>query len=86
MNIMDSISISQLKMNPSAAISMADDYPLEVMSRGKSKAYLVGKRLFDRIVEYMEDLEDKKLVDEVIKNGELGTGTDFEEFAKELGI
>lgn len=83
---MDSISISQLKMNPSAAIDMADDYPLEVMSRGKSKAYLVGKKLFEKLVEYIEDVEDRKVVSQMMKKGELGKGRDFEEFAKELGI
>ncbi|MFH2019228.1 MAG: type II toxin-antitoxin system Phd/YefM family antitoxin [bacterium] len=83
---MNSISISQLKMNPSAAIELASDYPLEVMSRGKSKAYLVGNKLFEKMVEFMEDVEDRKMVDEAIKSGELGKGRDFEEFAKELGL
>lgn len=83
---MNTIAISQLKANPAAAILMADDYPLEVVSRGKSKAYLVGKKLFEQLIEYVEDVEDRRLVAEMKKNGELGKGRDFEEFAKELGI
>jgi|GEM_PF-1095273 len=86
MNNTNSITISQLKMNPMAAINMADDYPLEVFNRGTSKAYLVGKKLFDQIVEWMEDMEDKRAIDYALKSGELDEAEDFEEFAAKLGI
>jgi len=81
----NTISISQLKMNPSAAIAQAMDYPLEVISRGKSQAYLVGKQLFEKIMDYMEDQEDIATV-KSIKPEEYKEARDFEEFARELGI
>ena len=81
----NTISISQLKMNPAAAIAQAVDYPLEVLNKGKSQAYLVGKRMFDNIVEYLEDKEDNRAIEDAIKSGDLEKGTDFEEFVKTLG-
>ena len=83
---MNNVSISQLKMNPSAVFAAAQDYPVAVDNRNKTTGYVVGKKLFEKMVEFMEDMEDRKVIDEVIKNGELGTGRDFEEFANELGI
>ncbi len=82
----NTISISQLKMNPAAAIAQAMDYPLEVLNKGKSQAYLVGKKMFDKIVEYMEDIEDNRAIADAIKSGELEQATDYEEFAKTLGL
>lgn len=81
----NTISISQLKMNPAVAIAQASDYPLEVLNKGKSQAYLVSKKLFENIVEYLEDLEDNRAIDDAIKSGDLEKGTDFDEFVKTLG-
>lgn len=77
-----SISISQLKANPSRAILQADDYPMTINKRGKVKAYLMGKELFEKIISYIEDYADKKAVRET----DFKKGRHFEEVAKELGI
>lgn len=79
---MDTISISQLKTNPSKAISCADDYPLMVKNRGVTKAYIVGKELFEKLVSYIENYLDKKAV----KETDFREGKDFEQVAKELNI
>lgn len=79
---MTSVSISDLKSRPKAAISAAEDYPVAVKSRDKTKAYLIGKNLFEKIIEYIEDAEDIKAVEKA----DLSKATDFEEFAQELGI
>lgn len=79
---MTTISISQLKLNPAAAISGAQDYPLAVQNRNTTKAYLVGKSLFEKLVTFLEDTEDKR----AIKSINLKDKKDFEEFASELGI
>jgi antitoxin StbD len=79
---MTSISISELKKNPSSALNAAGDYPVAVKKRDKTKAYLIGKNLFEKIIEYIEDVEDSKAVDKA----DLSKATDFEEFARELGI
>ncbi len=79
---MDTISISQLKANPSKAISSADDYPLVVKNRGVTKAYIVGRELFEKLVSYIENYLDKKAV----KGTDFREGKDFEQVAKELNI
>ncbi len=83
MMIMDTtISISQLKRNPSKAIFLADDYPLAVKNRSEVKAYLIGKQLYESILEHIENYTDKKAVEET----DFKTGRDFEELAKELNV
>lgn len=69
-------------MRPSKVISQASDYPLEVRSRNKVKAYLVGKELYEKIVAYIEDHIDKTAV----KKTNFSKGKDFEKVAQELGI
>lgn len=85
MNDNNTISISDLKANPAAAIAQAVDYPLEVLSKGKSQAYLVGKKMFEKIVEYMEDIEDYRAIDDAVKSGDINKTTNFNEFVKTLG-
>ena len=72
-------------MNPAAAIAQSLNFPLEVESRGKTQAYLVGKKLFEKIIQYMEDQEDIAIV-KSIKPEEYKEAGDFEKFARELGI
>jgi len=79
---MATASITQLKMNPMAVIASAEDYPVQMQNRSRTVGYFVGKDLFEKMVEYLEDIEDSK----VIEKTDFTKGTDFEEFAKELGI
>ena len=79
---MTSISISQLKSSPSLAIADAQDYPVAIQNRNNTKAYLVGKSLFEKMIVYLEDAEDKK----ALKNIDLNDKRDFEDFASELGL
>ncbi|KKQ55339.1 MAG: hypothetical protein US74_C0034G0004 [Parcubacteria group bacterium GW2011_GWA2_38_13] len=58
---MNSISISQLKINPSKAISEALDYPIAVENRNKIEGYLLGKDLYEKIVAFIEDNIDRKV-------------------------
>ena len=77
-----SISISQLKAQPTKAISRAEDYPLVVKSRNQVKAYLLGKELFEKIAAYLEDYLDKKIVEET----DFRQGRDFEKFVQGLDL
>ena len=79
-----SLSISQLKTNPAAAIAQADDYPVAIASRNKVKAYLVGGLMFEKIIEFLEDREDIIAAKKALKHRE--KGRDFEKVAKELGL
>lgn len=79
---MNTISISQLKINPSKAISEALDFPLAVENRNKIEAYLLGKDLYEKIVSYIEDFIDRKAIEET----DFKKGKDFETVAKGLQI
>ena len=79
---MYSISISQLKTNPSAAISQAEDYPVAVENRNMIKAYLIGKNLYEKMVTFIEDYLDTA----VVKKADFTKSRDFEKVAEELGI
>ena len=57
---MNSISISDLKINPSKAIDFATDFPLAIQNRNKVKAYLLGKDLYEKMVSYIENMIDKE--------------------------
>lgn len=79
---MTTVSISQLKINPMAVFNTAVDFPIQIQNRNKTAGYFVGADLFEKIVEYLEDIEDKKVIDKT----DFSKGTNFEDFAKELGI
>lgn len=79
---MNRISISQLKLNPSAAISKAADYPLAVENRNNIQAYLIGKNLYEKLVSYIENYVDK----EAVEKTDFSKGKNFEDVAKDLGI
>lgn len=79
---MNSISISQLKINPSFAINQAVDYPVAVENRSEIKAYLIGKELYEKLIFYLENQSDKF----VIGKTDFSKGKDFEKVAKQLGI
>lgn len=75
-------SISQLKMNPSAVIAQATDYPVAVENRNTVTAYVVGKQLFERLTAYLED----KLDAAALAKADFSKGKDFEAVARDLGI
>ena len=79
---MTSVSISQLKVNPSAVFLSAEDYPVAVQKRNKTTGYVVSKVMFEKMVEFVEDALDK----EVIEKTDFSKGRPFEEIAEELGI
>ena len=79
---MNSISISQLKVNPSAAIASAADFPIAVENHGKAQAYLVGRDLYEALVSRLEDVIDNK----VILETDYKKGKNFEDVASELGL
>lgn len=79
---MTTVSISQLKVNPSAALLAADDFPVAVRKRDKTAGYIIGKDLFEKLILFLEDIEDRK----ALRSIDLSKKRDFEDFAKELGI
>ncbi len=79
---MNTATISQLKVNPSAVIAQAADYPVAVENRNAVTAYLVGKTLFERLLAYLEDRMDAVAV----RDADFSKAKDFEYVAKSLGI
>ena len=57
-----SISITELKRNPSAVIDEAGDEPVAVLTHNKPSAYLVPAATWGRLLERLEDLELAELV------------------------
>lgn len=79
---MNTVSITQLKTNPSKAIRDASDFPILVESRNKAKAYLIGKDLYNSIISYIEDFIDKN----AIRDTDFTKGKSLSKVAKDLGI
>ena len=57
-----SISITELKRNPSAVIDAADGESVAVLVHNKPSAYLVPAATYQRMLERLEDLELAELV------------------------
>ena len=57
-----SVSISELKRNPTAVINAADGEPVAVLVHNKPSAYLVPAATYRRLLERIEDLELAELV------------------------
>lgn len=79
---MDTVSISQLKINPGKVIKAAGDFPVAVENRNKVEGYLVSKKLFEKLETYIEDFIDVQAV----KKTDFTKGKDFEEVAAGLGV
>jgi len=59
-----SVSISELKKNPTAVIDEADGFPVAVLNHNKPAAYLVPAAAFEAMMERLDDIELAKLVRE----------------------
>lgn len=59
-----SVSISELKKNPSAVIEHADGFPVAVLNHNKPAAYLVPVAAFEAMMEKIEDIDLARQVKE----------------------
>lgn len=59
-----SVSISELKKNPSALLSQANGSSIAVLNHNKPAAYLIPAETYEAIMEMIEDYELGKLVEE----------------------
>ena len=59
-----SVSISELKKNPTAVIDEADGFPVAVLNHNKPAAYLVPVAAFEAMMEKLDDIELARLVKE----------------------
>lgn len=79
---MTTTSISQLKINPSSIIAQASEYPIAVENRNTVQGYVIGKALYEKMVELLENQVDRI----AIKQTNFKKGKSFEKVAQELGI
>jgi prevent-host-death family protein len=79
---MTSVSVSDLKMNPSSVLTSAEDYPITVLNRNKTAGYVVGTAMFEKLISFVEDYIDGKAVE----GADYKNGTPLEDLAKELGL
>jgi antitoxin StbD len=56
-----SVSISELKKNPSALINESGGQPIAVLNHNKPTAYLISAETFENIVDSLDDIELNKL-------------------------
>jgi antitoxin StbD len=59
-----SVSVTELKRNFADIIRQADDGAIAVLNHNKPEAYLLPARMYERLMAYLEDLEDIKIVQE----------------------
>ncbi|HXV22180.1 MAG TPA: type II toxin-antitoxin system prevent-host-death family antitoxin [Desulfuromonadales bacterium] len=59
-----SVSISDLKKNPSRIIHEAEGTPVAILNHNKPSAYLVPAEAFEALMEKLEDYELSRIVEE----------------------
>ena len=59
-----SVSISELKKNPSALLSQASGSPIAVLNHNKPAAYLIPAETYEAMMDMLEDYEQAKHVEE----------------------
>ena len=58
------VSVTELKRNYAGILKQADDAPIAVLNHNRPEAYLLPAGHYERLMAYLEDLEDGKLVRE----------------------
>ena len=62
------VSVTELKRNFATVLASAHNTPVAVLNHNKPEAYLLSAAHYERLLEKLEDAEDRKLVAER-KNG-----------------
>ncbi|MFQ3229433.1 type II toxin-antitoxin system Phd/YefM family antitoxin [Reinekea sp.] len=57
-----SISISELKKNPMAAVESAEGFPIAVLNRNQPAFYCVPAEAYEALMDKLEDMELAELV------------------------
>lgn len=63
-----SVSISELKKNPSALLAQASGSPIAVLNHNKPAAYLIPAATYESLMDMIDDFELAKLVEERLKD------------------
>ncbi len=74
-----SISISDFKKNPARAVREAGPHPIAVLSHNRTAFYLVQPRLFEALIDHLEDVELAELAAKRVESGERSIPVDLDE-------
>ena len=58
------VSVTELKRNYAGILKEADDSPVAVLNHNRPEAYLLPAAHYERLMAFLEDLEDAKVVRE----------------------
>ena len=58
------VSVTELKRNFARVLASANDAPVAVLNHNKPEAYLLSAKHYESILNALEDMEDKLLVEE----------------------
>ena len=58
------VSVTELKRNFADIIKQADDSPVAILNHNRPEAYLLPAAHYEKLMAYLEDLEDAKLAHE----------------------
>ena len=58
------VSVTELKRNFAGIIKQADENPVAILNHNRPEAYLLPAAHYERLMAYLEDLEDAQLVHE----------------------
>ncbi len=72
-----SVSISDLKKNPTAVIAAAGGFPVAVLNRNRPAAYLVPATAWEELLDRLDDLELAEIVR--ARAGEIGIPVDIDD-------
>ena len=74
-----SISISDFKKNPAKAVREAGAHPIAVLSHNRPAFYLVEPRLFEALIDRLEDIELAELAAKCVASGEKSVTVNLDE-------
>ncbi len=72
-----SVSISDLKKNPSAVIEAAEGFPVAILNRNTPSAYLIPAKAWEELMDRLEDIELAEIVRQ--REGEVGIPVDIDD-------
>ena len=56
------VSVTELKRNFASIIKQADENPVAILNHNRPEAYLLPAAHYERLMAYLEDLEDARMV------------------------
>lgn len=59
-----SVSVTELKRSFSAILTAAQGHPVAVLNHNKPEAYLVPAQYYEKLLELLEDVEDRQIASE----------------------